>query len=140
MEKTAVWSAERKCFLWNWMKRFRCRKEWQKYFHQHGVLLCAVTEADTQLACVLAGGTGKRLNFCIFFVHPMKMGGWEKALARRWRKRAVPVARKAFSIISNYRRRCGWFACNVASAEWKATVCGGNLHIISIMLLAGARR
>ena len=105
MEKTAVWSAERKCFLWNWMKRFRRRKEWQKYFHQHGVLLCAVTDADTQLACVLAGGTGKRLNFCIFFVHPMKMGGWEKALARRWRKRAVPVARKAFNIIPNYRQK-----------------------------------
>ena len=82
MEKTAVWSAERKCFLWNWMKRFRCRKEWQKYFHQHGVLLCAVTEADTQLACVLAGGTGKRRHFLHLFVHPMKMGGWEKSVGK----------------------------------------------------------
>ena len=92
-------------------------------------------------ACLCIGWRNRQKTALLhLFVHPMKMGGWEKALARRWRKRAVPVARKAFSIISNYRRRCGWFACNVASAEWKATVCGGNLHIISIMLLAGARR
>ena len=82
MEKTAVWSAERKCFLWNWMKRFRRRKEWQKYFHQHGVLLCAVTEADTQLACVLAGGTVKRLDFYIFLCILLKMGGWEKSVGK----------------------------------------------------------
>ena len=137
MEKTAVWSAERKCFLWNWMKRIRCRKEWQKYFHQHGVLLCAVTEADTQLACVLAGGTSKRRHFLHLFVHPMKMGGWEKALARRWRKRAVPVARKAFSIISNYRHQ-------MAFARSGALRSGGQrfaaaVRIISIMLFAGAR-
>ena len=137
MEKTAVWSAERKCFLWNWMKRIRCRKEWQKYFHQHGVLLCAVTEADTQLACVLAGGTGKRLNFCIFFVHPMKMGGWEKALARRWRKRAVPVARKAFSIIPNYRHLMA-FARSGALRSGEQRFAAA-VRIILIMLLAVAR-
>ena len=25
---------------------------------------------------------GKRPNFCIFFVHPMKMGGWEKSVGK----------------------------------------------------------
>ncbi|CAD7807256.1 hypothetical protein CHRY9390_01633 [Chryseobacterium aquaeductus] len=40
----------------------------------------------------------------------------------RWRKRALPVARKAFCIISHYRQRWCWFASNEASAEWKATV------------------
>ena len=138
MEKTAVWSAERKCFLWNWMKRIRCRKEWQKYFHQHGVLLCAVTEADTQLACVLAGGTSKRRHFLHLFVHPMKMGGWEKALARRWRKRAVPVARKAFSIISNYRRQMD-FAHNAALRSGGQRFAAA-VRIILIMLFAGAKR
>ena len=76
----------------------------------------------------------KRLHL---FVHPMKMGGWEKALARRWRKRAVPVARKAFSIISNYRHL-------MAFARSGALRSGGQrfaaaVRIISIMLFAGAR-
>ena len=77
----------------------------------------------------------KRLHL---FVHPMKMGGWEKALARRWRKRAVPVARKAFSIIPNYRHPMV-FARSVAMRS------GGQrfadaVRIILIMLLAAGRR
>ena len=119
------------------MKRFRCRKEWQKYFHQHGVLLCAVTDADTQLACVLAGGTGKRRHFLHLFVHPMKMGGWEKALARRWRKRAVPVARKAFSIISSYRHR--WILHVMKLCEMEDNRFAAAVRITLIMLLAAER-
>ena len=138
MEKTAVWSAERKCFLWNRMKRFRCRKEWQKYFHQHGVLLCAVTEADTQLACVLAGGTGKRPHYCIFFVHPMKMGGWEKSVGKAMAQKGC--ARCKESIQHNPKLQAPMdfasnAACGVEGNRFAAAV-----RITLIMLLAAERR
>ncbi|WP_312196467.1 hypothetical protein [Epilithonimonas vandammei] len=55
---------------------------------------------------------------------------WLKAVAQ---KGLCPFARKAFYIIPNYRQRWCWFASNEASAEWKATVCDGNLRIILIM-------
>jgi len=42
--------------------------------------------------------------------------------------------RKAFSIISNYRQRCGWFVRSVAENNGLR----GQLRIISIMLLAVA--
>ena len=89
-------------------------------------------------ACLCIGWRNRqKTKLLSLFVHPMKMGGWEKALARRWRKRAVPVARKAFSIISNYRHQ-------MAFARSGALRSGGQrfavaVRIISIMLFAGAR-
>ena len=56
---------------------------------------------------------------------------WLKALEAEFFPKTE--RRKAFYIIPNYRQKCGWFACNEASAEWKATVCVGNLRIILIM-------
>ena len=65
------------------------------------------------------------------------MGG-KKAVARRWRKRAMPVARKAFNIIPNYRHQ-------MAFARSGAMRSGGQrfaaaVRIILIMLLAAERR
>ena len=64
------------------------------------------------------------------------MGG-EKALERRWRKRATPVARKAFNIIPNYRHQ-------MAFARSGALRSGGQrftaaVRIILIMLFAAER-
>ncbi|PQA94891.1 hypothetical protein B0A70_07225 [Chryseobacterium piscicola] len=56
-----VWSAERKCFFVLDEKDMMLEAMTKSNFHQHGIRLCAVTEADIQLVCVLAGGTGKRL-------------------------------------------------------------------------------
>ena len=90
-------------------------------------------------ACLCIGWRNRqKTKLLSLFVHPMKMGGWEKALARRWRKRAVPVARKAFSIIPNYRHpmvfaRSG--ALRSGEHRFAAAV-----RIILIMLLATERR
>ena len=63
------------------------------------------------------------------------MGG-KKALARRWRKRAVPVARKAFSIIPNYRHQMA-FARSEALRSGEQRFAAA-VRIILIMLFAGA--
>ena len=53
-----------------------------------------------------------------------------------WRKRALPVARKAFNIISNYRDTL----LAVAVTQWKQSPKRWRVRIISIMLFAVAER
>lgn len=67
-----------------------------------------------------------------------KWVGGKKALARRWRKRAVPVARKAFSIIPNYRHQMD-FAHNAALRSGGQRFAAA-VRIILIMLLAAEKR
>ena len=66
------------------------------------------------------------------------VGGWEKVLARRWRKRAMPVARKAFNIIPNYRHQMAFARSGaLRSGEQRFATA---VRIILIMLLAAERR
>ena len=90
-------------------------------------------------ACLCIGWRNRQkttlpASFCASYEN-----GWVgKALARRWSKRAMPVARKAFNIIPNYRHQ-------MAFARSGAMRSGGQrfadaVRIILIMLFAGAKR
>ena len=90
-------------------------------------------------ACLCIGWRNRqKTRFLHLFVHPMKNGWVGKALARRWRKRATPVARKAFSIISNYRHQMA-FARSGALRSGEQRFAAA-VRIILIMLLATERR
>ena len=58
----------------------------------------------------------------------------------RWRKRALPVARKAFNIISNYRHYGAGIARNVAQRNGGQRCSRWPVRIIVIMLLAVGER
>lgn len=75
-----------------------------------------------------AGSLGKKV-----FFSGWKVSGKSSATALAVEFLSKTERWKAFYIIPNYRQKCGWLACNEASAEWKATVCVGNLRIILIM-------
>ena len=62
------------------------------------------------------------------------------AAGRRWRKRASPVARKAFNIIFNYRHYGAGIARNVAQRNGGQRCSGWQVRIIAIMLFAVAER
>ena len=113
-----------------------------------GILLCAWVEVAEYLNFLYiflkkrfrysaTVTIGKKLLYLHLFCASYE-NGWagKKALARKWRKRAMPVARKAFSIISNYRRTL----LAVAVIQWRQSPKRWRMTIISIMLLAAERR
>lgn len=70
----------------------------------------------------------------IFQMITVLAAGW------RWRKRASPVARKAFNIIFNYRHYGAGIARNVAQRNGGQRCSRWPVRIIVIMLLAVAER
>lgn len=64
----------------------------ESYFHQHGILLCAVPEPAEYTESFFffqnfsgyeaGGGTGKIPYFLHHFCAPLKTGGWEKSVGK----------------------------------------------------------